>query len=115
MNIETLVRYLDRPADATAWLRTLGLNDTARGHANLVQLARTGVTLDLLAGMCGQLEDCLPGLSDPDMALNNLERFLSAARSPLSLASLFERDAGALATLLNSNTFASEVVAVLMA
>ena len=50
MNIETLVSYLDHPAEATAWLRTLGLNDTARGHANLVQLARTGVTVGFAGG-----------------------------------------------------------------
>ena len=34
------------------------------------------------------------------MALNNLDRFVAAARNPLSLASLFERDREALPTLL---------------
>ena len=34
------------------------------------------------------------------MALNNLERFVAAARNPLSLGSLFERDREALPILL---------------
>src|SRR5205085_10146959 len=34
------------------------------------------------------------------MALNNLDRFVAAARNPLSLASLFERDRDALPILL---------------
>ena len=41
-----------------------------------------------------------PGLADPDMAWNNLERFLSAARSPVSTAALFEREPESLANLL---------------
>ena len=31
-----------------------------------------------------------PRLADPDMALNNLERYLLASRSPLAAAALFE-------------------------
>ena len=38
--------------------------------------------------------------SDPDMALNNLERFFLASRSPLALAALFDRDATAIPILL---------------
>ncbi len=34
------------------------------------------------------------------MALNNLDRFVAAARNPLSLATLFERDREALPILL---------------
>ena len=50
--------------------------------------------------MCDQLAEHLPRSSDPDMALNNLERFVAAARNPLSLGTLFERDREALPTLL---------------
>ena len=50
--------------------------------------------------MCSQLERHLPGSADPDMALNNLERFVRAARNPLALGTLFERDGQALPTLL---------------
>ena len=50
--------------------------------------------------MFAQIENDLPGSADADMALNNLERFVRAARNPLGLAALFERDPRALATLL---------------
>ena len=50
--------------------------------------------------LAGQLSEQLPGLSDPDMALNNLDRFFAAARNRLALAAFFERDTDALPTLL---------------
>ncbi|HVX63548.1 MAG TPA: bifunctional [glutamate--ammonia ligase]-adenylyl-L-tyrosine phosphorylase/[glutamate--ammonia-ligase] adenylyltransferase [Pirellulales bacterium] len=100
MQIDQLHKYLDDRTAADAWLRAWKLADVDRGHANLVRLASAGVTLDLLAGICDVLAEHLPRSSDPDMALNNLERFVSAARNPLSLASLFERDAEALPILL---------------
>ncbi len=93
-------RYLDHPAEAEAWLRSLGLVDTKHAHAALVHIAEAGVTLDLLCVVVGQLEKCLPTCPDPDMALNNLDRFIGAARNPLVLATLFERDPGALSTLV---------------
>ena len=65
-----------------------------------MRIATAGVTLDLLITICEQLAEHLPRSSDPDMALNNLERFVAAARNPLSLGSLFERDREALPILL---------------
>ncbi|MEX0939359.1 MAG: hypothetical protein WDZ59_15960 [Pirellulales bacterium] len=100
MDITLLRRYLAESDQAAPWLRSLGLDDTKRGHANLLRLAEEGVPDDLLAVICAQLEASLPKLPDPDMALNNLERFFAAARSPLSTAALFERDTEALGTLL---------------
>lgn len=100
MRIDQLHRYLDQPAEAETWLGTWGLSDPSRAHGNLVRIATAGVTLDLLAGMCEQLAEHLPLSSDADMALNNLERFVAAARNPLSLGSLFERDREALPILL---------------
>src|SRR5262245_55139107 len=98
--IDDLKRRLDSGAEAASWLKSWHLADVARGHANLVRIATAGVTLDLLAVICDQLAKTLPGLSDPDMALNNLERFVVAARNPLSLATLFERDPDSLSILL---------------
>jgi len=100
MLIDQLHRYLDQAAKAEPWLRSLGVVDPARAHGNLVRIATSGITLDLVAVICDQLAEHLPRSSDPDMALNNLERFVAAARNPLSLASLFERDREALAILL---------------
>ena len=100
MQIDQLHRYLDNPAAAAAWLRAWKVSDVSRAHANLVRMATAGLTLDLLATVCDILTEQLPRSSDPDMALNNLERFVSAARSPLSLGSLFERDRESLPILL---------------
>jgi [glutamine synthetase] adenylyltransferase / [glutamine synthetase]-adenylyl-L-tyrosine phosphorylase len=100
MDLTTLHRYLDHPAEAAGWLARWKLDDIERGHGNLVRMALSGITLDLLATICDQLTEQLPRLSDPDMALNNLDRFITATRNPLSLGSLFERDAEALPILL---------------
>ncbi len=100
MDIDTLRHYLDDDAQAAGWLRRLGVADVRRGHDNLVRMATRGMTLDLLASLLGQLPAILPSLSDPDMALNNLERYVRAVRSPLALGALFERDPEALPTLL---------------
>ncbi|MBL9125279.1 MAG: hypothetical protein JNG90_16700 [Planctomycetaceae bacterium] len=100
MSTDRLRSYLDNPAEAEGWLRSFGIADARRAHANLVGIATAGLTLDLVADICGQLAEQLPRSSDPDMALNNLERFVAGARNPLSLGSLFERDREALPILL---------------
>jgi len=100
MNIETLRQYLDDSYAAGVWLCGLGITDVRRGHGNLLGMATAGVTLDLLAVICDQLEWHLPRCADPDMAMNNLERFVRGARNPLSIGTLFERDTEALPTLL---------------
>ncbi len=109
--IDQLVAYLDSPAAAREWLSGWQVADVPRAHANLVRLAQSRLTLDLLGVICEQLAEQLPALADPDMALNNLERFVSAARNPLALGSLFERDTEALPILLtifSSSQFLSD-------
>jgi glutamate-ammonia-ligase adenylyltransferase len=100
MQIDRLRSMLDAPAEAESWLRPLGFADMRTGHANLVQLATKGVPLDLLGTLCDQFAAVAPKLADPDMALNNLERYLAACRNPIAGAALFERDPAALAPLL---------------
>ena len=100
MLIPTLRQYLDDPTAAAAWLTGLGIVDTRRAHGNLLGMAEAGVPLDLLAVICDQLEEHLPGTADADMALHNLERFVRAARNPLSAGTLFERDPETMPTLL---------------
>jgi len=100
MQIDRLRTMLDAPAEAESWLRPLGFTDIRTGHDNLTRLATAGVPLDLLGTLCEQFAAVAPKLADPDMALNNLERYLLASRSPLAAAALFERDRQALAPLL---------------
>ncbi len=100
MDPARLRRYLDDPRAAAGALRAAGLTDTKRAHANLVSMATSGMTLDLIAVIWGQIERSIGSCAAPDMAMNNLERFITAARSPLALGALFERDPQALPTLL---------------
>jgi len=60
MHPTTLRRYLDDHHAAAGWLRGLGLVDLKRAHANLVRMADFGLTIDLLAVICDQLQRHLP-------------------------------------------------------
>ena len=100
MDIPALIRFLDDPQEGAQQLRAWGVENLGRAQSNLVTMAKGGITLDLLAVIADQLSEILPRLSDPDMALNNLERFIVSTRSPLALGGLFERDREALPTLL---------------
>lgn len=100
MQTESVVEILDNPAKARDWLRSVGVDNVEQAHRNLVAMADSRITLDLLAIILQQLSDHLPNVSHPDAVLNNLERFVSASRSPLALGSLFDRDREALPTLL---------------
>src|SRR5262245_33222712 len=100
MEIPTLVRVLDHPHLAADHLHGWGLADVLRGQQILLELADTGLTLDLLASVCKQLGQQLPRTRDPDAALAAFRRYLFAVRSPLSLAALLERDPSAMPMLL---------------
>lgn len=82
------------------WLRSLGSRDTERSYGNLVSISEMGVEDDLMESMILQMEREFLRLSDVDRALNNLQRFMAASRSTLSLATLFQRDESALPVLL---------------
>jgi glutamate-ammonia-ligase adenylyltransferase len=95
-----VLQWLERPELAERWFRVCRLENRRRGHDNLVKLASTGIPIDLMTALCRKMAEVLPRLSDPDMALNNFERFVASTRSPLSLASLLDRDEEALDVLL---------------
>ena len=100
MQLDQIHLLLDSFADAEPWLASLGIANPRTAHGNLLRLAKAGLPLDLLGNICQQFEETAPQLADPDMALNNLERFLLSARSLLSMAALFERDEQSLPNLL---------------
>ena len=114
MDIHTLHQCLDEPDIAARWLRGWGVLDVKRAHGNLVAMATSGMTLDLLLVVCKQLDKHLAGCADPDMALNNLDRYVAAARNPIALGTLFERDPSTMPTLLqifsNSQHFSDTLV-----
>jgi [glutamine synthetase] adenylyltransferase / [glutamine synthetase]-adenylyl-L-tyrosine phosphorylase len=89
----------DAPA-AIAWGRAAGLADPAAAPRVIAGLAARGLTFDLVESLCERLAMLLPTVSDPDRVLVSLERFVAAVRSPLSTATLFERDPESLRVLL---------------
>jgi glutamate-ammonia-ligase adenylyltransferase len=100
MSVPPIRTCLDQQSAAASWLQGLGIADTRRAHGNLLGMAAAGLTLDLLAVIFEQLDRHLPACADADMALDNLERFVRAARNPLALGTLFQRDPRTLPTLL---------------
>ena len=113
MNVEDAIRILDDSSEADAWLFDLRFLDLVRAKTNLDSIARSGITVDQFSCLIQQLMDCVGDISDPDMALNNLERFLAAARNPISMGALFERDPTALPILLrifSASQFLSDLI-----
>ena len=100
IDVDRLRSCLDDAATAEPWLRSLCVANLPAAHANLTRIASHGVTLDLLSQISEQFSAAAPSLADPDMAINNLERFIAAARNPMATAALFERDPDALPNLL---------------
>ncbi len=100
IDIDRLRTCLDDPESAEPWLRSLRVADLPAARANFQRIANYGVTLDLLTQITEQFAAVAPTLADPDMAINNLERFIAASRNPMATAALFERDPDALPNLL---------------
>lgn len=114
IEIDQLRSVLNSREEAEPWLASLGIINTRAAYLNLTKLA-AAVPLDLLSTILEQFADAAPKLADADMALNNLERFFLASRSPLSMAALFERDPHALSNLLlilNSSQHLSDQLCV---
>ena len=99
-DVEKLVCYLEGSANAESWLESLGVARPSQVVGCLPSMMQAGLTLELVAGICGQFEEHLPLVSDPDRAINNLDRFISASPNPLALGSLMERERETLPTLL---------------
>src|SRR6478736_3483115 len=100
IDIDRLRTCLDDAETAEPWLRSLCVANLPAAHANFMRMANHGVTLDLLTTIAEQFAAAAPTLADPDMAMNNLERFIAASRNPMATAALFERDREALSQLL---------------
>ncbi|MEI8070802.1 MAG: bifunctional [glutamate--ammonia ligase]-adenylyl-L-tyrosine phosphorylase/[glutamate--ammonia-ligase] adenylyltransferase [Planctomycetota bacterium] len=113
LSTSDMEQLLDDPAAAAKWGRLAGLLDPQAAHRTLVGLSAHGLTLDLLAFLCGQLTRLLPDVSDPDRVLVSLDRLICAVRSPLSIGTLFQRDPQALETLLrlfSASPYLAEIV-----
>ncbi len=99
MQPDSLRHSLDSLAQARPLLHTWGLRDSERGWQNLSHLAGA-VGPDALRELSPLLGRYLPRCPDPDMALNNLERFLATAGGRQQFPALLEGRARPLEVLL---------------
>jgi glutamate-ammonia-ligase adenylyltransferase len=99
MHLDHLRQCLDSFEPARPLLHVWNLRDYERGWGNLIHLA-DAVGLDGLKDLCHPLGRFLPRCADPDMALNNMERFLANPAGSQRLASLLEGRARSLEILL---------------
>jgi glutamate-ammonia-ligase adenylyltransferase len=91
--------HLESLPAARSLLEGWRLRDSERGYGNLTALAET-LGMDGLRELILPLGRLLPRCPDPDMALNNLERFLSQASAALQVQALLENRARGLEMLL---------------
>src|SRR2546427_7109934 len=82
---QTLV---DHPESSKRWLAGLGVRDPERGFRDLRDLAAKTKDAHVAARLAGHLHGLLPMCPDADMALTNLERYVTACRRPGSALKL---------------------------
>jgi glutamate-ammonia-ligase adenylyltransferase len=99
MQTDHLRSCLDSHDAARNLLFDWDVRNFERGRSNLVQMAEA-IGVDALGELCHPLARLLPRCADPDMALNNLERFLAAPGAAEHLPALLEGRARTLETLL---------------
>ncbi len=114
MQLDQLRSQLESFDQARPLLHAWGVRDAERGWRNLTNLAQA-VGADALRDLCGPLGRLLPRCPDPDMALNNLERFLANPAGAGQLPALLEGRARTLEILLQlfstSQSFSDLLVA----
>jgi glutamate-ammonia-ligase adenylyltransferase len=113
MHLDQLRNCLESPDTARALLHSWGVRDQARAQQNLRQLAESAGP-EGLAELTPWLGRFLPRNPDPDMALNNFERFLAGPGALEQRASLFEsrgRPLEKLLELLGTSQFFSDLLA----
>ena len=92
------------------WLDSLGIENPDLGTTNLRQIADT-ISIQTFKLLIDHLSTALPGLSDPDRALNNLERWVRL--SPNSLQTLLianERNFPDLLVLFSTSQYLSDLL-----
>lgn len=100
MTIDSPIPTHEGSSAIIAMLASRGVSDLNRPLQSLEQIQESGITDDLLVQLWRRLVEVLPKLENPERVLDDLQRFIAAARSPQVLASLFERDPASLASLL---------------
>jgi glutamate-ammonia-ligase adenylyltransferase len=89
MHLDNLRQCLDSLEPARPLFQGWNLRDLERGWGNLHHLA-DAIGVEALRDLCLPLGRLLPRCPDPDMALNNLERFLANPAGAAQLPHLLE-------------------------
>src|SRR5436309_13549907 len=98
MQTDELRSCLESLEQARKLLYDWDITDIERGKSNLAGIANV-LGLDGLNELCHPLGRLLPRCADPDMALNNLDRYFASA-GPAVVSTLMESRARTLETIL---------------
>ena len=96
------------PREVAFLLSPYGFSDVEKADDNLQEMADDPINRQILAGILEELVSCLSGSTDPDRALNYLERFSKAALNKTSLFSYLKESPHTLDLL--AKTFGAIVV-----
>src|SRR5580765_5872375 len=99
MQLDQLPHTLESPEEARPLLAQLHLRDAAGGLNNLRNVA-TAIGNQAFTDLCHPLGRILPRCPDPDMSLNNLERFFANPAALAQFPILLEGRAKTFETLL---------------
>ena len=106
-------RILANPQDTQQWLAGIGTVDHDRALANLKRIIASGLSDEGLSNLAAQINVHLPVVSDPDLAINNLERFVSSVPSAKELGELFilnHKLVPTLLTIFSTSQFLSDIL-----
>ncbi|MSQ93879.1 MAG: bifunctional [glutamate--ammonia ligase]-adenylyl-L-tyrosine phosphorylase/[glutamate--ammonia-ligase] adenylyltransferase [Gemmataceae bacterium] len=98
MQTDELRQCLESPEQARKLLVDWDVSDIERGKSNLAGIAEV-LGLNGLSELCHPVGRLLPRCPDPDMALNNLDRYFESA-GPTAMPTLMEGRARTLETML---------------
>ncbi|MEM1226965.1 MAG: glutamate-ammonia-ligase adenylyltransferase [Planctomycetota bacterium] len=90
----------DGPVPDADWLAKHGFAHPVAAMDDIDAISACGASEDLIDQLWRRLDENLTAIDNPDETLHALRQFTDVTRSPTSLLSLFERDANALAALL---------------
>src|SRR2546426_8165578 len=99
MQLEQLRHHLESLEFSRTLLQSWKIRDVERGWRNLTHVA-AAISLEALRDLCPLLGRFLPRCPDPDMALNNLERFPATPAGAQQQPALLESRARTLEILL---------------
>ncbi|AGA30066.1 bifunctional [glutamate--ammonia ligase]-adenylyl-L-tyrosine phosphorylase/[glutamate--ammonia-ligase] adenylyltransferase [Singulisphaera acidiphila] len=112
-NSEWQLNFVNQPEAAKQWLANLGVRAPERGVRDLRDLNGKSNDPGIMAQLVRQFHGLLPACPDPDMALTNLERYVSACPDPdatLKLLAANPRTTEILVQLFSTSQHFSELM-----